>query len=290
MIQTATIKPAHFNVYRTFLNERTRMEDLHYAASAMSMFAFFANELAMFAFREARDMIKKTPLYKFSVKKFVNDTEKNLQTCERNMMQHLTKEYFEEYALAGTAALYEDVKKLHYAIEFLLNKHHTPHANALAWCECTRSLLDYACYVYDVAIEEIEKKVGRNYNHILSDFRATAALNSFNQACDILMKNVDKEIDLSKDPMVSTAFKVIENKFTSEELLHKCIDDACINLVGGDEQRERFQPIEWNEFMLTTLTKRFGKVPAKDIAQHLCISTSSVYRKAKELGLSTNKP
>lgn len=40
--------------------------------------------------------------------------------------------------------------------------------------------------------------------------------------------------------------------------------------------------------MIDMLRNRFGKISAEEIANHLCISVSSVYRKAKELGLNSS--
>lgn len=240
MLQIPATKATDFDVSKAFLCKD--VENLQMATITMSIFAFFANEISMFAFREARDMVKKSALYKFEVKKFINETDKDLGRCEQNMMKHLTKEYFEEYAIAGTSALYEDIKKFHYSIELALNRQHVKDANMLAWCEVARSLLEYACYVYDTAIEELNIKVGRNYRNILSDFRPTAALNSLNKACDIIMKDV--KVDISQDKLVRMAFKVIENKFTNEKFISQCVDDACKYTVGGDVERKKFQPIE----------------------------------------------
>lgn len=287
MLQLAATKATNFNVSKTFLCSSKDAKDLHMAAITMSIFAFFANEISMFAFREARDMVKKSSLYKFEVKKFINETERNLISCEQNMMKHLNKEYFEEYAIAGTSALYEDIKKLHYSIELVLNREYVKYANILAWCETSRSLLEYACYVYDTAIEELNIKFGRNYRNILSDFRPTSALKSLTNVCNILMKGV--KVDISQDKLVRMAFQVIENKFTNEKIISQCVDDACKYTVGGDVERKKFQSIKWNEYMLDTLRNRFGKVSVKEISEHLCISVSSVYRKAKELGLNKSK-
>lgn len=103
MLQISTTKATDFDVSKAFLCKD--VGNLQMATITMSIFAFFANEISMFAFREARDMVKRSTLYKFEVKKLINETDKDLRTCEQNMMKHLTKEYFEEYAIAGTSAL-----------------------------------------------------------------------------------------------------------------------------------------------------------------------------------------
>lgn len=160
------------------------------------------NSVATNAMMDAVFILRKTPYYKHETKKRIKLAVADYERWERVHTQNFGDRYnlFLDYLSLTEEQIQKHVDILYYSIKAALDKARVPESDIKAKVELARTLLEYACYIYDSMIDTCRKQTGLNFDHLMRPARLTAALHQWTLVRDLSCQT-DCVVDLNEDPV-----------------------------------------------------------------------------------------
>lgn len=145
----------------------------HTALFLASMYNIICiNDIILGLATEAFSKIKKTPLYKHSLKRKINEVEKLIKSYEK-VINRITINCSDNYAEANdtyfTAELENAIERLRLLFKNIIDKHNIAYSNELAWLEIVRLMIDYSVVIKNAREQDLNKVTHRGciYFHAL---------------------------------------------------------------------------------------------------------------------------
>lgn len=218
----AADSPQQIHTQRVY-NPNRAMQYFDRLNSLVNLVVGAVNSIACNALVDAVNELRKSKHYKFKAKQEAKQAIEAYEAWERAHTKNFGDRYnlFLDYLSAAEEAIQPDIDKLYWAIKQVLDKHKTEEAALKSKIETARTLLEYAVCMYDKTLETCRKETGIDFDFLMRPARLTAALHHWTRCEDIVSRTKGETINLNNDPNCVLAFKVIENKITSEEFINR---------------------------------------------------------------------
>lgn len=137
------------------------------------------------------------------------------------------------------------IDRLRIAIKQALDKYNEPDSDIKSYVETARVIVEYSCKIYDMLLKKAKEKSGIDFNNLMRPARLTATLNNIDKVATRVCKlNNVTDIDLNNDDNCRLAFRVIENKLTSEDFINRTGYEA---ITLNPESRKYVSDEDFNE-------------------------------------------
>lgn len=228
-------------------NERT-MQVFDRLNSLVNLVVGAVNTIAGKAMFDAIERIKATPYFRQSVKFELNQAARLYYAYEKLHMTNFgdRKQLFYDYLDQAEADIQKHVNILRMSIKAMLDKYGQTETELKSYVETGRTLLDYACHIYDTQIEIANSRCPDvDFNKWMNPARLTGVLKHYENASDIICKTEGNvTIDLNKDKNVKLAFDIIQTKVTSEDFINRVgyealeLNPECRKYVNEEDYKE----------------------------------------------------
>lgn len=191
----------------------------------VNLFVGALNTIAGRAASEAKDMLyKRKELWKHEIKYNARKTIAAIEKNERNFTTNFGDRYnlFLDYLNNVEDDFEKPINMLGLQIQQLLTKNNQSYAHLKAKVELARTLLEYACLIFDRLMAIAEEETGYDFKQVYADRRLTEAYHYWcNVTSKICVTDNDTYIDLNSDPNCKLAFKIIEQRLADEDTLNR---------------------------------------------------------------------
>ena len=182
-----------------------------------------ANEFCIELFLDAKSMIMKTSLYRYGVKKYINEAEKHRRTYERNLNGSITYQN-SEFLADSNDKMDKELSRLemvfYYQIKQELDRQNVEYSAEIAKLEECHILLSASLIAHDEALDEIFKTGIGNINR--EYLRLTAMKVAVRNAMSKLSHG--KTIDLDTT-VITTAYNNLIGTLFSARIINKTIEE-----------------------------------------------------------------
>lgn len=206
------------------------------------------NTMAGKSMFDAIERIKATPLYRHKVKFELNTAARLYYKYEHMHMQNFGDrlQLFYDYLDQVEEDIQKHVNILRMSIKNVLDKYGQTGTELKSYVETARTLLDYACHLYDIQIDVANKEVsGIDFDKWMNPARLTGVFRHFSAVSDMICRTEgDVDINLNADKNITLAFEIIEKKLTSEDFLNKVAFEAlalnpeCRKYISEEDYKE----------------------------------------------------
>ena len=206
------------------------------------------NTIAGKAMFEAIERVKTSPYYRHTVKYELNQAARLYYAYEKLHMTNFgdRRQLFYDYLDQAEEDIQKHVNILRMSIKAMLDKYGQTETELKSYVETGRTLLDYACHIYDTQIEIANSRCPDvDFNKWMNPARLTGVLKHYENASDIICKTEsDVTIDLNADKNVKLAFEIIQTKVTSEDFINRIgyealeLNPECRKYVNEEDYKE----------------------------------------------------
>lgn len=232
----------------TAVSSQRAMEVFERLNSLVNLVIGAANTVAGKTMFDAIERVRKTPYYRFGLKRHLREAERAYYAYEKLHIQNFgdRTQLFYDYLDTVEEDIQPHVDILRFSIKSLLDKYRQTETELKSYVETARNLLAYAVHLYDVQIKTADEAApGIHFDKYMNPARLSRTLYHFEQAADMICKTEDGiTIDLNKDANAMLAFRIIEKKLTSERFLNRVGYEA---LKLNPECRKYITDEDWNE-------------------------------------------
>lgn len=179
------------------------------------------NDICIAQVTDGVQMMKRTPYYRHSLKRYLNAAEKEIRRYERTLLEVMGEtswefadmnDRFDEEVNAAVETLYWQFKQT-------LDSHGMAYSGEIARFELARTLTEYACRYLDERRRTREMSAGIPGHRLKVDYlRLTELSRLMNRAFDCLY--VDKAVDMNTDKC-RMAFDVLNRRLGDAEIIAK---------------------------------------------------------------------
>lgn len=201
------------------------------------------NAIAASAMTDAFFVLQKTKHYRHDVKQHAKAAKQAYESFENRLSKQFGISYdiYMDFLDNIETSLKGDVAKLYFSMKNLLDKNKIKESELIAHVETARTLIEYACVSYDRLVvarsdnlhrllheylmqhpdcpQHLRQKVqakSTDLSGVCCHARMTDAYHHWCCVADKVCK-IDKVVDAQHDPNCVLAFRVIENKLTSDD-------------------------------------------------------------------------
>ena len=207
---------------RRVYNPERAMAHFDKLNSLVNLVAGAVNSVATNAMTDAVFMLKKTHYYRHAIKHHIKQAMADYERWEHVNTKKFGERYnlFIDYLSTAEEEIQPHIDILYYSIKNAMDKQKLDHSDIKARVELVRTLLEYACFMYDTLIKTCLESTGLNFDKLMRPARLTTALHHWTIVESHICK-CTTNIDLNKDPKCRMAFNIIEKKLTSEDFINR---------------------------------------------------------------------
>ncbi len=183
----------------------------------------FTNDICCGQVIECLQAMKRTPYYRQSFKKLLNEADKARRNYERTVNKVIGDDrgdFFAECNEKYTGEVNRQVEMLYWQFKQVLDDNRIVYSSELARFELARTLCEYACIQFDRRIVELREKDSMFKGFTLEYLKLTNVSRLMNIASDCL--KIGKTVDMNTEKC-SCAFDALVRKMSDADNIANAI-------------------------------------------------------------------
>lgn len=183
----------------------------------------FTNDICCGQVIECSHAMKRTPYYRLTFKRYLNDADKARKEYERTVNSVIGLDrsgFFADCNDKYAEEVNKHVEMLYWQFKQVLDNNGIAHSAELARFELARTLCDYACIQFDIRVDELRKKDTRFKGFTLDYLKLANLARMMNLASDSL--KIGKTVNMNAG-RCTAAFDVLARKLSDADNIANAI-------------------------------------------------------------------
>lgn len=186
------------------------------------------NNTAYLALDDSFRMLEKSGYFRHSVKYNAKKAIADYKRYESSLQRHLGGKSCLWLAMQCSVedGIGRDLDIFRLCIDQVLTKSGEKDSSLKAYMIAARALTDFAVKMYDDLFDKVKEKTGYDFSGNFTDMRIASVKHSWGVACDGMMSDEKRRIELNGIKDCSDAFGIIARKLTSQSFMDATGDAA----------------------------------------------------------------